>query len=384
SGTYLNGFLNGKELTVLGEEGWYYHVRILIGGEVKTGYMHKLLVYITSPTPDPTTTTTKPSTTEPTTQPTVPARTFSDDTYVIKNMFSKKFLSDNPSKDKAVQYSLGSYNHWTLVYKPSSGYYEIILGGSPTNRFALWVENAGTTNGTDVQTLPRDSSTAQRFRFISSGSGTYRIVPQNAQDKVLDVRGPLPYDDVQIQLWDWMDVSQQKWKLALANAFLDEKSGNVCGLASQAVTIRLIGLTTKNSIWSPIIETSRNVWNNSEASVNITTTETASSNHTLEVAIFEGDQDGKCIQYCDSNGVTVFSRIEINLWGESNLDTTTNNNLRQAAVSHEMGHLFWLSDNPISRSNATVRSLMEYDDVYKRGIYTPQSFDVNNVKFIYE
>ncbi|MDR1629425.1 MAG: RICIN domain-containing protein [Oscillospiraceae bacterium] len=99
----------------------------------------------------------------------------------------------------------------------SDGYYEIISGPSASGSLVLDVHNAGTANGTPMKRFTRNSSDAQRFAFIASESGTYRIVPKNATNKVLDVRGPSTADNTQIQLWDWASVNQQRWVLEKAN-----------------------------------------------------------------------------------------------------------------------------------------------------------------------
>jgi len=381
SGTYMNGFFNGKELTVLGEEGWYYHVRVLIGGEVKTGYMHKLLVLITSSESG---------------EPEPPRQPIDNGTYFIKSVYSNKYMTTGLSSPDnfVVQIepyrSLGLMNQcWKLDYK-NDGYYEVASERAPANT-VLDVKNAGTANGTELQVASRSSNSPnQRFNFRSADGGkTYWISPQHATNKVLDVRGPSTENNAKIQLWGLVaDATQQQWRLALVDAFYY----NSVGLPSRTVRIQLIGNAT-NSAWVSIINAARNSWNNSVAGVNITTTTTEAMEHKLTVDAFgevgwDGLYDPKDPQ---NTGFAAYSLISINTtYFDRDGDPNT---YKQAVVAHEMGHMFWLEDNPFRiDSNTTKLSIMQYEHVVKRGddgkmiygIYTPQAFDVENIKFWYE
>jgi hypothetical protein len=145
---------------------------------------------------------------------TMPSQTITEGTYRIKSAYSGKYLSVNESTDKVVQRALdGASNQlWTLVDK-GSGKYELVSGASASGSNVLDVDNAGTENGTELKRFVRNPGPAQRFMFLNSGSGTYKIVPGCAPNKVLDVKGPSTAENTQIQLYDWGNVSQQKWIL---------------------------------------------------------------------------------------------------------------------------------------------------------------------------
>ena len=147
----------------------------------------------------------------------VPQPTISEGTYLLRSVYSGKYLSVNESTGMVVQRTFdGATNQkWTVVYK-GNGYYEVISGTSTSGSTVLDVDNAGTSNGTPLKRFTRNDSTAQRFAFIDTSNGVYKIVPQNATNKVLDVTGPSTADNTQIQLYDWGNVSQQKWILESA------------------------------------------------------------------------------------------------------------------------------------------------------------------------
>jgi len=138
-------------------------------------------------------------------------------------MYSDKYLTVDENTLEVVQRAyVGAPNQrWKLVYK-SDGYYELtspyfseFIGyhSSTISDGVLDVVNAGASNNTRLQINTANASNAQRFMFIDSGSGTFRITPKCATNKVLDVKGPSTADNTPIQLWDWANVNQQKWKL---------------------------------------------------------------------------------------------------------------------------------------------------------------------------
>lgn len=146
------------------------------------------------------------------------------------------------------------------------------------------------------------------------------------------------------------------------------------GLSNRNVTIQLIGTTTQNATWSSIITTSRDAWNKSGAGVIVSTTMTGTSPHKLTVDSYPAESwYGVCYKYPDGNVVATSSLIRINT---STIGASTN--FRRSTVTHEIGHLFWLGDNP----KTTEISLMSYSRD-KETVYVPQAFDVYNILYKY-
>ena len=150
------------------------------------------------------------------------------------------------------------------------------------------------------------------------------------------------------------------------------------GVANRTFSIELEGYNAKGSVWSPIIEKAYKSWNTSKAATNISIAN--SSPHKLTVEYGALMWDGWMEKLTVNDNTLLSSRIHIFLNGFADLETA-NDTLRQAIVAHEMGHYFWLKDNP---PDTTKKSLMNYDNVIDLGVVTPQEFDENNVKFVYD
>lgn len=145
-----------------------------------------------------------------------------------------------------------------------------------------------------------------------------------------------------------------------SNAFLNY------GSTTRNISLQLKGSTTTNSTWLPIINASRNAWNNSNANTNITTTTTGTSKYTLTVAAFPTETWYGLTTTSSSNGVATSAKIEINT---STIGSSTA--FRRSTVTHEFAHLMWLDDNP----STTDFSLMRHDRD-REMIYTPQMIDI--------
>lgn len=145
------------------------------------------------------------------------------------------------------------------------------------------------------------------------------------------------------------------------------------GAASRTLTIRLVGTTTSNSTWSPIITASRNAWNSSGASTNITTTTSGTSPHTLTVDAYPAQTWYGLMSPTVSGSTLTGSSIQINT---STLPSSTL--FRRSTVTHEMGHLFWLNDNPTTSDPCLMRH-----DRDREIVYVPQMIEIYHVRYKY-
>lgn len=127
-----------------------------------------------------------------------------------------------------------------------------------------------------------------------------------------------------------------------------------------------------NSKWVSIINNARSAWNSSKAKVSISTSK--SSKNKVEAAKFNDSWYGLCSQsYNTSTGYTTKFTIKVNARTISK-DAKNFNSFAKSTVAHEFGHVFWLCDNPSTKSS----SLMKYSRNRNR-LTTPQSFDIKNV-----
>jgi hypothetical protein len=66
-------------------------------------------------------------------------------------------------------------------------------------------------NGTAVQQYPSNGSNAQKFRFLATDSGYYRIVSALSDSQALDVNGAGTANGTKVQSWTWGGGSNQQW-----------------------------------------------------------------------------------------------------------------------------------------------------------------------------
>lgn len=156
-------------------------------------------------------------------------------------------------------------------------------------------------------------------------------------------------------------------RTAASNAFLGY------GASSRTLTIRLTGPTTTSSPWSTIISNSRNAWNNSGAGTNISTTTAGSSPHTLTVDSFPTETWYGLMSPTTSGSTLTASKIQVNTY---TLPSSTN--FRRSTVTHEMGRLIWLNDNPVTTDPCLMRH-----DRDREVVFVPQMVDIFHVRSKY-
>ena len=145
------------------------------------------------------------------------------------------------------------------------------------------------------------------------------------------------------------------------------------GLEERTVSIQLSNSTAADSSWKPLIEAAKNGWNSSKAGTNISLT-TSSSSFRLYVDYYPWDEIGRTYTYPEGADFSTSGTIQIN---RSTIDDS--DNVRISVIAHEMGHLFWLADNPSIKET----SLMSYHRSYET-VIRPQFIDVYHVVQKYE
>lgn len=143
------------------------------------------------------------------------------------------------------------------------------------------------------------------------------------------------------------------------------------GASSKTLTIKLVGYDAMAG-WQPIIQSSCRAWNDSKAKTNITVTTTGSSKYTMEVV----DQPliswyGLTTSEWNANGTTTSAKIQINKGKIGN----ASDNTKRSTVTHEIGHLFWLDDDPETNDYSLMLHARDRDL-----IYTPQMIDIYHME----
>lgn len=153
--------------------------------------------------------------------------------YYIRNCGTGKYLtvinySLDGTRANLVQQSLNYYSiqAFKLLRETTVNgvnHFEIVSDAS-AKELRLDVAGASDTNGTNIGLFTRNSDFihAQRFRFISNGNGTYRIMPQLSSDKCIEVDNGSNSENVNIQLNRYNGATYQQWELVNAAYFLNE------------------------------------------------------------------------------------------------------------------------------------------------------------------
>ena len=161
--------------------------------------------------------------------------------------------------------------------------------------------------------------------------------------------------------------------VSYANRTAASKAFLTYGASSRTISIRLVGSTTTSSPWLSIITDSRTAWNNSGAGTNISTTTTGSSPHTLTVESLPTETWYGLMTPTVSGSTLTASKIQINMY---QLPASTN--FGRSTVTHEMGHLLWLNDNPVTTDPCLMRH-----DRDREIVFVPQMVDIFHVRSKY-
>lgn len=226
------------------------------------------------------------------------------------------------------------------------------------------VPGAGDTNGLNWQVYTSNQSDAQYFSIIANndGLGTYRIMPLCSNTKVLDIEGP-SRSAANLQMWNWTsDAQQMKWFLLEKSAF------GVSGLISRNIKLQLVGISTSSDLFN-CIKNAVSAWNVSSAGVSITLTTNESPFKIYTIS----DSSSLAAASTRTNTTGTASEIRINL-----AKMPSNATEKSFIIAHEIGHLFYLADNP-----PETNSIMSYT-LDKTTSYAPRAYDVSNVKKRYE
>lgn len=131
-----------------------------------------------------------------------------------------------------------------------------------------------------------------------------------------------------------------------------------------------------NDTWINVLNNGRSSWNNSSAKVTLTTDN--ASNNRIYVQSYNDEWYGVTTALSKESGkyLTLFD-IKINAKTISR-DASNFNNFARSTIAHEIGHVFWLDDNPSSGN----KSLMNHSR-NRETIYVPQSSDIANVNAKY-
>lgn len=126
------------------------------------------------------------------------------------------FLYADNSNSNVIQYK-GNGNNYQVwkVTNLGNGYYTLHSKGLTTH--AIGVASSTPTNGTNVGLYTSSAGNRIKFRIIKNADGTYRILSACGNKTMsLDVCGPSDVSGANIQTWQYLGVSQHRWKFYVA------------------------------------------------------------------------------------------------------------------------------------------------------------------------
>lgn len=126
------------------------------------------------------------------------------------------FLYADNSNSNVIQYE-GNGNNYQVwkVTNLGNGYYTLHSKGLTTH--AIGVASSTPTNGTNVGLYTSSAGNRIKFRIIKNADGTYRILSACGNKTMsLDVCGPSDVSGANIQTWQYLGVSQHRWKFYVA------------------------------------------------------------------------------------------------------------------------------------------------------------------------
>lgn len=268
-----------------------------------------------------------------------------------------------------------NYQRWNLSFL-GDGYYRIT---SSVSGYAVTVPTGHETDdNVNLILKPYTGSDNQKWRITSTKNGSLKIKAKSSEsyttnDLVMSLETALYTNGTNIRQRKYLDNSSYKdeWYLVLPES-------SVCGIftgyktPTRTFTIQCTGTLATGTTWFPLIQASANAWNSTSAGTNISIT-TSSSCYVCEVGVYADTWFG--VTRFLSNSKTINNATIVINAGACDTD----DNSRKSTITHEIGHLLGLADNPPISDN---KSLMNYER-NKKTVYAPQAYDIMNVNYIY-
>ncbi len=265
---------------------------------------------------------------------------------------------------------------WVFTHL-GDGYYSIKSANSTSNYY-LGVLNDGTATDTQVVLRTGSLTDGMKWKVSVTTSGAYKITPKTGEpnDRVLAVGWYVfNVNGIDIKQRDYVDDDNYKDEWILSKPESSEYT-IFWGIKSptKSFSIQCVGTLATGTTWYPLIQASATAWNSSGAGTNISTT-TSSSSYSCEVDSYKDGWFGLTTATPDSNGNIISATVKIN-----SRKCSTDANSRKSTITHEIGHLLGLDDNPpVLNAND---SLMNHSRD-RTTVYAPQPYDIMNVKYIY-
>lgn len=292
--------------------------------------------------------------------------TVSDAIYYIKNVGTSKYIDivGPVAQEWVHQWTAhtGLQEKWTFQ-RQTDGYYTI--QSQYGNRYYIGISSTAT--GENNIKLYSGISDNTKWKIFELSSGQLILEPKTAVGKLLYAPNSNTGTVLQLSAMGLTTAIRNKWRIAYVSAFLGYH------VPSKSFELMCTANTASNSTWYPLIVDSVNAWNDSMADANISLT-AESSSYSIEVDSYTDSWFGLTCPITISENSLTNAEIFIN-----SRTVSTDSNMRRSTITHEIGHLLGLKDNPPVSDNDSL--MMHSRD--RTLVFVPQKFDIENVDFIY-
>ncbi len=288
-------------------------------------------------------------------------------------LMSKSFMS-------SYSYKISSA---TLTLKECSG--KTAHTSITVSRYKSNTWNESTTNSASLLVCGEPSMSSFTFYYSGATLGTFDITnavkvwqsnPEEGEKGVILKTSSVGSTTYSKSIYTSEGSTKPYLSVTYASRTIASGAFMPYGVANGTVHIKEIGTNATTDPWKSIITWAKNAWNNSGAGVNITVSTSGSSAFVIDVQNYSWSEMGLTTPHPDPSNPSVLigATIEINAQA-----TGTLLNRRRRVVTHEMGHLLFLEDDPSTNDPTLMGGL--FDLTYL--VYKPQKTDIYHVRYKY-
>ena len=302
-------------------------------------------------------------------------------TYFIENVHLGTYLQidNNDAPNYSTEgaglelwdYDSDAYQRWKLTYL-HNGYYKI---ESVKSGKAISVQDGKeNSDKTPLLQYTYTASYNQQWKISIAHNGQYKFEPRSSEAYSTDWCMAAATNDLVVQQREYTNNTGYKDEWILFNLNDGDDIFWVCRVETLSFSIECIGELSNGSNWKPLIEESMSSWNALlRSNIRIDESDDISS-YTLEVDSYADTWYGlTTARY--SNGIITTSTIEIN-----SRTCNGDSNSKKSTITHEIGHLLGLNDNPPVSNNTSLMNHLRDRSI----VYVPQTYDVMNVKYLFD
>ena len=301
-------------------------------------------------------------------------------TYFIQNKQHSKYLqtSNNSKITELWDFDGDSHQRWEILHV-SGGYYKI--RSESLNKYVSVASGSTNTDNCALVFEDYKGYDRQLWKIRLNKRGNYVFYPKSAPSDKNFCMGAGDY----FILGNGLNVNQRlytddtelrdEWELSVLANHPEILNGH--HVPDIRFAIKCCDNLSQSEHWNRLIVESANAWNDAVGTsiTIITSTDTSITNVYLLSMVQRPDVTWAGQTTCTSSGgVLIMASIEINT-----VLCKGSDNVKKSTITHEIGHILGLSDNPPIADNSTLMS----QERNRSEVYLPKPYDIYNVKYIY-